>query len=80
MFINLKMLDAETGSFFETEAVLIGDGCAVYNDGGSLSMISVKEEDYEMNMEKMSELFEKDPSIIDRMIEMAAQDYLELFE
>lgn len=80
MFINLKMLDAESGSFFETEAVLIGDGVAVYNDGGSLTMIDVNEDDYEMDIEKMSEIFDQDPSIIDRMSEMAAQDYLELCE
>lgn len=79
MFINLKLVDPEFGKFCAPEAFVIGDGFVVYNDRGHLSMIG-EEEDYEMETKKMSEIFEHNPSIIDRMSEMAAQDYLELFE
>lgn len=80
MFINLKVLDTETLMFYGTEAVLTGDGYLVYNDMGHLTMLGVEEDDLEKEAKRMLELFEQDPSIIERMSEMAAQDYLELCE
>lgn len=79
MFINLKVLDSESEKFCAAEAVVMGYGFVVYNDRGHLSMIG-EEEDYEKETKKMSEIFEDNPSIIDKMSEMAAQDYLELCE
>lgn len=80
MFINLKVLDAESAMYYGTEAVLMGDGYLVYNDKGHLTMVGIEEDEIEREAKRMSELFEQDPSIIDRMSEMAAQDYLELCE
>jgi hypothetical protein len=81
MFIHLKVLDSETGNYYETEAILIGDGCAVYNDGGNLSIEPVVRVNgsYELKG-KAADVFAEDPSIIDRISEMAAQDFISLCE
>lgn len=83
MFIHLKVLDSDSGDFFETEAVLLGDGSAVYNDGGNLSIEPVicVNGKYEVALNgKSSDIFAQDPSIIDRISEMAAEDYISLCE
>lgn len=83
MFINLKVLDSESGSFFETEAILIGDGTAVYNDGGNLSIETVKNVNgsYETELSgRPTERYSMDLSIVDRVSEMAAEDFIALCE
>lgn len=81
MLINLRVLDSKTGSFFETEAVLMGNGCAVYNDGGSLSIKPVVQVNGGFQTElngKTGDFFSDDLSIIEKISEMAALDYIEL--
>jgi hypothetical protein len=83
MFIQLKVLDSKSGDYYETEAVLLGDGCAVYNDGGNLSVEPVVciNGNYELAPNsKNGDILAQDPSIIDRISEMAAQDYISLCE
>lgn len=83
MFIHLKVFDSELEDFYETEAVLLGDGCAVYNDGGTLSVEPVVCVNGSYKVEtsgKAVDIFSEDPSIIDRISEMAAEDYISLCE
>jgi hypothetical protein len=83
MFIHLKVLDSDSGDYFETEAVLLGDGSAVYNDGGNLSVEPVVcvNGHYEVALHgKSNDIFTQDPSIIDRISVMAAEDYISLCE
>lgn len=83
MFINLKVLDFESGCYFEKEAILIGDGCAVIHDDGNLSIepVVLVNGGYETEQNgKAVDLFAKDLSIIDRISEMAAQDFMALCE
>lgn len=83
MFIHLKVLNSNSGDYFETEAVLLGDGSAVYNDGGNLSVEPVMcvNGHYEIALHgKSADIFTQDPSIIDRISEMAAEDFITLCE
>jgi hypothetical protein len=83
MVIHLKVLDSESGDYYETDAILLGDGYAVYNDGGSPTVEPVVcvEGTYEVALHgKNVDVFAQDPSIIDRISEMAAQDFITLCE
>jgi hypothetical protein len=83
MFIHLKVLDSDSGDYFETEDVLLGDGSAIYNDGGNLAVepVACVNGHYQVALHRKSnDIFTQDPSIIDRISLMAAEDYMSLCE